>query len=263
MSADPGNAGADPMNPQSWNGYGYVNNSPLINVDPDGMQSLGLSNVPKAGSGFGFSIGLGIGQAVITPGIPYFSPYANYSSFDATWKALQQKLTALEGWMPALKDARQVSNAGVQISSGPTSSDVPPQPTPPKAEDQNVAPVPNNVSIACQAIHTGVWWEDAASTLLGFQHCWVETSTKKAGMGPANPGPLPGNPFGIPTRVVDESARSGPKTIIPVPNADEACVNARLQIGSSCGRWGLTNNCNTFALSVVAQCGASSRAWGF
>jgi hypothetical protein len=117
------------MNPPSWNGYGYVNNSPLINVDPDGMQSLGLSNVPKAGSGFGFSIGLSIGQGVTTPGIPYFSPYANYSSFDVTWKALQQKLKALEGWMPALKDARTIGNTGIQVTSGPSSSEeVPPPP---------------------------------------------------------------------------------------------------------------------------------------
>jgi hypothetical protein len=117
MSADPGNAGTDPMNPQSWNGYAYVNNSPLINVDPDGMDSFSWSNLPNTGSGSGG--GLSIGQGVSTPGIPYFSPFANYSSFDATWKALQQKLKALEGWMPALKDARTTGNTDIQVSSGP------------------------------------------------------------------------------------------------------------------------------------------------
>ena len=34
---DPGNAGASPQNPQSWNMYGYVQNNPLAYVDPFGL----------------------------------------------------------------------------------------------------------------------------------------------------------------------------------------------------------------------------------
>ena len=37
MTPDPGNAGADPSNPQSWNMYSYVLNNPLINIDPTGL----------------------------------------------------------------------------------------------------------------------------------------------------------------------------------------------------------------------------------
>jgi RHS repeat-associated protein len=37
MSPDPGNAGADATNPQSWNGYAYVLNNPLTMTDPSGM----------------------------------------------------------------------------------------------------------------------------------------------------------------------------------------------------------------------------------
>ena len=37
LSADPGNAGADSGDPQSWNAYAYVGNNPLVNTDPDGM----------------------------------------------------------------------------------------------------------------------------------------------------------------------------------------------------------------------------------
>jgi len=40
MSADPGNAGADFTNPQSWNGYGYVLGNPLGLVDPSGMTDI-------------------------------------------------------------------------------------------------------------------------------------------------------------------------------------------------------------------------------
>ena len=37
LSPDPDNAGADPTNPQSWNGYGYVWNTPLSAIDPTGL----------------------------------------------------------------------------------------------------------------------------------------------------------------------------------------------------------------------------------
>ncbi len=33
---DPANAGADPSNPQSWNGFGYVGNNPMSFTDPSG-----------------------------------------------------------------------------------------------------------------------------------------------------------------------------------------------------------------------------------
>jgi len=39
-SPDPGNAGADPTDPQTWNAYAYVRGSPLALVDPDGLASL-------------------------------------------------------------------------------------------------------------------------------------------------------------------------------------------------------------------------------
>ena len=47
-SPDPANFGADILNPQSWNGYSYVTNSPLSNVDPSG-----LSGVAVGGWNFG------------------------------------------------------------------------------------------------------------------------------------------------------------------------------------------------------------------
>ena len=36
VSPDPGNAGADPAAPQTWNGYAYVGNNPVNLVDPNG-----------------------------------------------------------------------------------------------------------------------------------------------------------------------------------------------------------------------------------
>jgi len=37
MTPDPENAGADPTNLQSWNGYSYAGNNPTTNTDPDGL----------------------------------------------------------------------------------------------------------------------------------------------------------------------------------------------------------------------------------
>ena len=37
MSVDPGNAGADPTDPQTWNMYSYVRNRPLTFTDPGGL----------------------------------------------------------------------------------------------------------------------------------------------------------------------------------------------------------------------------------
>jgi RHS repeat-associated protein len=37
LSPDPGNAGASPEDPHSWNAYAYARNNPLIYTDPDGL----------------------------------------------------------------------------------------------------------------------------------------------------------------------------------------------------------------------------------
>ena len=36
LSPDPGNAGAQPQDPQTWNAYAYVGNNPLVRTDPNG-----------------------------------------------------------------------------------------------------------------------------------------------------------------------------------------------------------------------------------
>jgi RHS repeat-associated protein len=70
VSPDTLSAAADPYEPQTWNGYAYVNNNPLRDLDPDGMQNYssgqgacdpgsGSSGSSTSGSGSGVSVGFG------------------------------------------------------------------------------------------------------------------------------------------------------------------------------------------------------------
>jgi RHS repeat-associated protein len=45
MSPDPGNAGADPSSPQSWNAYSYVQNNPLNRTDPSGFCDVFIGGI--------------------------------------------------------------------------------------------------------------------------------------------------------------------------------------------------------------------------
>ena len=52
-SPDPGNAGADVANPQSWNAYVYVLGNPLVNIDPSGLDCVTFDNGNTGDNGQG------------------------------------------------------------------------------------------------------------------------------------------------------------------------------------------------------------------
>jgi hypothetical protein len=45
-SPDPENAGADLLDPQTWNGYAYVRNDPMVLTDPSGLDPDGGGGEP-------------------------------------------------------------------------------------------------------------------------------------------------------------------------------------------------------------------------
>jgi RHS repeat-associated protein len=67
-SVDPGNAGANLFDPQSWNGYAYVSNSPLRFTDPSGMDDGG--GIPIIGAIIDFFSTLFGGGSSAPPTLP-------------------------------------------------------------------------------------------------------------------------------------------------------------------------------------------------
>ncbi len=84
------------------------------------------------------------------------------------------------------------------------------------------------------------------------QHMWVRTSTKSMGMGTMDCGDLVGSPYLAQTKLCDHSTETG--SCQELKCVDETCVNNELILGKPLGRWGLTNNCATFAGYVTGKC---------
>ena len=90
-----------------------------------------------------------------------------------------------------------------------------------------------------------------------IDHHWLKTDSIEAGMGPVNgdcgnagngSGDMPGDPV----QVCDHSKRDKTNaTCEKVLNVDESKVNEQLKIGRSLGRWGPTNQCQSFTRGVI------------
>lgn len=97
---------------------------------------------------------------------------------------------------------------------------------------------------------------NAAARTFNYKHCFIKTDTIEAGLGPANGGPLPACPLGVPTAITSHSGQSqqAGTTCTEIIDADEECVNNQLPIGKRMGRWTPNRNCNTFADDVLDRC---------
>lgn len=87
-------------------------------------------------------------------------------------------------------------------------------------------------------------------------HHWIKTDTLERGMGGTR-GNVPGNQSGDmpgdPVEVTEHAGRSKEKNVRceSVENVNEKKVNDQLQLGTPLGRWGPTNQCQSFVRSVL------------
>lgn len=113
------------------------------------------------------------------------------------------------------------------------------------------------VQVCCRPVDVN-WATKALTTLVpAAQHCFVVTRTKSGGMAPADGGPLPINPIGIPTRVLPHDGQRSEASCTPIPYADEGCVNDFLRRQPFMGPWSPTNQCHTVAKKIVSACGGN------
>jgi RHS repeat-associated protein len=117
MSADPGNAGADPMNPQSWNAYAYVNNNPMNATDPTGYCDVYFAGIT-----------MGPGENPVVDGfskdmIAVF-PYSGTNTFSGLGGVLggMGNEAGLAGIRDALSQTAPGENVNVFTTSGGSST---------------------------------------------------------------------------------------------------------------------------------------------
>jgi hypothetical protein len=117
------------------------------------------------------------------------------------------------------------------------------------------------IQVCCRDIRVNCIADCTAQTL-GLRHCWIKTSKKEAGLGPAAEGPLPTSPcYCTPTKIRDHSgqSRDSATNCVTLLGCSEQCVNDALELGKDMGDWGPNNQCNSFVKDVLTSCGCKNR----
>jgi hypothetical protein len=119
----------------------------------------------------------------------------------------------------------------------------------------NTDPMGLKVYRCCRPVQTGKPLFDIPANASGYKHCFLKTDTLEGGMGPANGGPLPACPLGIPTAVVSHPGQSAGAKCTELPDVDEGCVNRELMMeGKPLGGWMPWNQCNSYVDEVTISC---------
>ena len=93
-------------------------------------------------------------------------------------------------------------------------------------------------------------------------HCWIKTDTKSAGMA-SSPQCIGGvgdnyEYLWITKVYISDHGCEKDAVCVAIPwKVDEDCVNRELAIGQPLGRFGIYNNCQTFAFEVINKCSKS------
>src|SRR5579863_6876529 len=127
QSVDPANAGANPADPQTWNGHAYVGNNPLSYTDPSGM-------VEAAGGGGGIGgflggifgdignlfesiFGGGGGSKPTPPPIPFTGP-----TWSITVTGTNDDITITSPYFPAVVAGVQQAGPTVNLAAAGTAA---------------------------------------------------------------------------------------------------------------------------------------------
>lgn len=90
-------------------------------------------------------------------------------------------------------------------------------------------------------------------------HQWIKTDKQESGMaaqGCSIPGQGNSDYPGVPVQTCPHTGQSAQSnsTCVPVANVDEQCVDNLINPGRDLGRWGPTNQCQSFTGDVLNQC---------
>ena len=111
QSMDPGNAGGDLASPQTWNGFAYVNNSPMNYIDPSGqfLATTAGSGGGPIGTIVGGLIDLGLLFGDLFGGSGGSPPKPDWST--TVWGTSQTQTTQVSG-------AGSAADAGIYVLPG-------------------------------------------------------------------------------------------------------------------------------------------------
>jgi RHS repeat-associated protein len=235
LTVDPFGGSAKAGAPGSWNRYAYTSGDPANGNDPGGLDS----------------------EVCVSQDGSYAPPQCYMIADGASYQLCPTcYVTSTTNTESVTVDGGPPDQVPYDASANPSDLGVSgsaPGSNGSQGGSAGVGAVGGQVYLICQPVTTGIAWQDTVACVFNLQHCWLSTGTVAAGMGPADNGPLPNNPLGIPVAITDQSGQGGGNATL-LPNVDPACVNAALQIGKPLGTWGPTNNCNTFAQSVISSC---------
>jgi RHS repeat-associated protein len=113
MSPDPGNAGADLANPQSWNGYAYVGNNPMNATDPSGFCPVSFAGITQ-----GYEEGSAFDQMASSLGAVQVYPYAGLNVVESGLDVISQAVGANNSTalgVAALRDALRLNSGSIDV----------------------------------------------------------------------------------------------------------------------------------------------------